>query len=150
MADVSIVDVKPMAICAVRVRTDIATWPSQFGRSLDKIWAAAKAGQIGKPGKNVMVYRNRADGLTDIECGAEAPFAFQPVGEIILTATPSGRVVTVAHFGDYRRLGDSHAAARTWAKANGHALQPVCWEIYDHWRDDPETVRTDIFHLLQA
>lgn len=126
----------------------MAAWPGQFRNSLDKIWAAAKAGQIQKPGRNVMVYRHRADGLTDIECGAEAPRAFQPVGEIVLSATPSGRAVTVAHFGDYRRLGASHDLAKAWGSEHGHTLQPVCWEIYDHWRDNPDTVRTDVFHLI--
>jgi effector-binding domain-containing protein len=144
----SVVDVKPIAICVVRVTTQIAAWPQQFGRSLDKIWAAAQAGQIQKPGKNVMVYRHRPDGLVDIECGAEAPEGFLPAGEIVASATPSGRAVTIAHVGDYRRLRESHDALTAWARQNGHALQPVCWEIYDHWRDNPETVRTDLFHLL--
>ena len=56
---------------------------------------------------------------------------------------------SLAHIGDYRRLGESHARLSGWARENGYTLHPVCWEIYDHWRDNPETIRTDLFHLIE-
>jgi hypothetical protein len=145
----SMIDAQATAIVVVRVRTTMAAWPGQFAQSLDKIWAAARSGQIQKPGRNVMVYRHRPDGLVDIECGAEMPPAFAPVGELTASTTPAGRAVTVAHVGDYRRLGGSHAALTAWARESGYVPRPVCWEIYDHWRDNPDTVRTDLFHLIE-
>ena len=35
-----------------------------------------------------------------------------------------------------------------WCDANGHARTGVRWEVYDHWRDDPDAFETAVFWLL--
>ena len=35
-----------------------------------------------------------------------------------------------------------------WCDANGHARTGVRWEVYDHWRDDPDSFETAVYWLL--
>ena len=51
--------------------------------------------------------------------------------------------------GAYQRLGDAHAAIRAWCAQQQRAFAGPNWEIYGHWTDDPEQVRTDVFYLLR-
>jgi effector-binding domain-containing protein len=144
----AVVDAAPRSLAVVKVTTRIANWPSEFRHSLDKVYAAVRAGQIQQAGHNVMVYRNRPDGLVDIDCGIDTAGPFDSVGEIVYSTTPTGPAVTATHIGPYHLLGNTHSAIVSWAKQNGHRLAPVCWEIYGDWHEDPAQLRTDIFHLL--
>jgi effector-binding domain-containing protein len=66
-----------------------------------------------------------------------------------LPATPAGTVACTVHMGAYQRLGDAHAAIRAWCAQQQRAFAGPNWEIYGHWTDDPEQVRTDVFYLLR-
>ena len=146
---ISIVDVSPRPIAAVRVTTVLSKWPSQFRHALDKVYDAVKAGRVRQTGQNVMVYRPRDNRLVDIECGVETDARFEPVGEVVYSETPSGLAVTTAHMGPYEQLGMSHNAVAEWSRQNGYRITGTCWEIYGDWSDDPAKLRTDIFHLAR-
>jgi hypothetical protein len=65
---------------------------------------------------------------------------------------PPGPAASLAHFGPYHTLGNTHAAIRDWCAANGHHLAGPNWEVYGHWQADwdanPSRIRTDVFYLL--
>lgn len=143
------VSVGPRPLAAVRVTTVLSRWPREFMHSLDKVYAAVRAGHIRQTGHNVMVYYPRTDGRVDIDCGVETEGRFQPVGEVAYCETPSGAAVTTAHIGPYDRLGASHSAIAAWSREHEHGLTGVCWEIYGDWEEDPAKLRTDLFHLVQ-
>ena len=145
---ISIVDASPSPIAVVRVTTLLSTWPREFMHTLDKVYAAVKAGHVRQSGQNVMVYRPRDSRLVDIECGVETPARFEPIGEVVYSETPSGLAVSTAHIGPYQQLGMSHNAVIDWSRQNGHPLTGTCWEIYGDWNEDPSKLRTDIFHLV--
>lgn len=65
-----------------------------------------------------------------------------------LSATPAGTVATTAHLGLYTRLPEAHEAVRQWCSTHKHRLAGPNWEVYDHWSDNPEKVRTDVYYLL--
>ena len=148
VGEITLVEVRPRPIAVVRVTTLLSKWPGEFGRTLDKVYAAVRAGRIQQGGHNVMVYRPRQDGLVDIECGIEVAGTFDGFGEIVCCETPEGRVATAAHIGPYQELGASHAAIREWSGMHGHRLSGTCWEIYGDWDADVTKLRTDLFHLL--
>jgi hypothetical protein len=35
-----------------------------------------------------------------------------------------------------------------WCDANGHTRTGVRFEVYDHWRDDPDSFETAVYWLL--
>jgi effector-binding domain-containing protein len=148
-SEISIVEAKPRPIAVVRITTVLATWPRQFMITLDKVYAAVKAGRVRQNGQNVMVYRSREDGQVDIECGVETEGRFEPAGEVVYSETPSGITVTTAHIGPYGKLGTSYAALKEWSSRNGYRLTGTCWEVYGDWHEDPAKLRTDIFYLVR-
>jgi len=148
--EISIVEAKPRPIAVVAVTTEISRWPKEFRHSLDKVYAAVKAGHVRQSGQNVMVYRSREDGRMDIECGVETEGRFDPVGEVVYRETPAGMAATMVHIGPYEELRRSHQAVVDWSRNNGHQLAGVCWEIYGDWNEDPAQLRTDIFQLVRV
>jgi hypothetical protein len=135
-AEISVIDVKPRPIAAISVTTELSKWPREFRHSLDKVYAAVKAGHVRQNGQNVMVYRSREDGRVDIECGIEIEQRLDPVGEVHFRETGSNG----AHIAPYEELGTS-------SRTNGYPFTGTRWEIYGDWHEDPMKLRTDIFYL---
>jgi effector-binding domain-containing protein len=147
--EITLVDALPRPLAVVRVTTVLSRWPGEFMKALDKVYAAVKAGKLEQNGHNVMVYRPRADGLVDIECGIDVSTRFEGLGEVVYSETPAGPAAKTAHIGPYQQLGMSHKAIAEWCRENGHSLTGTCWEIYGDWEQDPAKLRTDLFHLLE-
>ena len=137
-------------IAAVHARLPISAVPTSFGRYLDQVYAAARAGHVALDGRNVFVYRDAPGGPTEADVafgvGVTAPFA--ATGNVQPTAMPTGEVATTTHRGSYARLGDAHRAVVEWCRAHGRRLAGTRWEVYDHWTEDESQLRTDVFHLL--
>jgi effector-binding domain-containing protein len=145
----TLVEVLPRGIACVHVTTVLSQWPSEFMHSLNKVYAAIDAGRIRKRGHNVMVYRPRDDGSTDIECGVEVAGPFEPIGDVVYSETPSGLAVTMTHVGPYDQLGTSYEALARWSRDAGYNLSEICWEIYGDWDNDPARLCTDVFRLVK-
>jgi effector-binding domain-containing protein len=148
--EISVVDAGPRPLAVVRVTTFPSRWPSEFMKSLDKVYKAKRDGKIKQIGHNVMVYYPRGDNQVDIECGIEVPAAFDCYGEVFYSETPSGPTATITHVGPYHELGRSHKAIQDWIRQNNHQPTGICWEIYGDWHEDPTQLRTDIFHQLRS
>ena len=112
------------------------------------VWNAVKA-QQSKGGRHVAIYWNR-DIRLEVGVELEGPFEERP--PVLRSATPSGTVAAVTHFGPYNRLGAAHDAVQEWCRANGQRLAGPSWEIYGHWRDEwntnPSLIRTDVFYQI--
>ena len=80
--------------------------------------------------------------------GVEVGAPFEGSDGVLCSELPGGLVATTMHLGPYDRLGEAHDALHRWCRENGHALAGPSWEVYGHWDDDPERLRTDIFYLL--
>ena len=94
---------------------------SAYGRSPE-----LRAGGAEKAGHNVMLYK---DDVPNVEVGVQVAGPFPPVGQVVPSVLPAGRVVATVH---------------RWAAAHGHRLTRVRWEIYGDWSDDPAAVETEI------
>lgn len=140
------VTARPVAGVRARIgRGDVAR---EFGRHLDLVYAAGKAGQVQLDGQNIFIYgAGPGDDLSVAFCvGASA--AFTTAGRVEPMLTPQGVAATTAHIGDYGRLGEAHAAITSWCRANGRHMSGVSWEVYGHWHADPSQLRTDVYYLL--
>jgi effector-binding domain-containing protein len=141
--------VTPRQVAGVRARVPRGRVGQEFGRYLDQVYAAARAGAVTLDGQNVFIYRAAAaDQLTvDFCVGVTAPFG--GAGAVQPLETPGGAAAVTTHHGDYGRLGDANAAILAWCGANGRVPAGPSWEVYGHWHADPAQLRTDVYYLLQ-
>jgi len=88
----------------------------EFGRHLEQVYAAARAGAVHLDGQNIFIYRAAtADLLTvDFCVGVIAPFT--AVGAVVPLETPHGVAAMTTHYGDYGRLGEANAAILAWCR----------------------------------
>jgi len=147
---VTVQTARPRSIAAVRVRLPLRDVPRRFVEYLNQVYDAARSGTIELDGQNIFHYSGDAHGEADVEFGVGAKRAFAPTGAVVPSTTPSGRVATTTHWGDYAGLGVAHDAVVRWCKSQGLALAGPRWEVYGHWSDDPATLRTDIYYLLKV
>jgi effector-binding domain-containing protein len=115
------------------------------------VWNVIRSQQVSGAGRHVAVY---LDGQINLEVGVELDRPFAGHGEVVISATPPGPVVTTTHFGPYQLLGEAHEAIHRWCANNGYTLAGPNWEVYGHWKDewnsDPSKITTDVFYLLVA
>jgi effector-binding domain-containing protein len=115
-----------------------------------RVWTEVKKQGV-KAGRHVAIYWNRDIRL---EVGVELHGSFTDREPVVRSATPAGTVAVVRHLGPYNRLGEAHAAVRTWSEATGRTLAGPNWEIYGHWLDawntDPGSIITDVYYQIAA
>ena len=142
------VSAEPMA--AVAARTEFAGLPRAITGGLDKVYAVLRAGDFGPLGCNTVYY---APGMPmmNLLIGVRLSKPFPgPQGEVVAAETPAGDVVHAVYFGDYGKMKPAHDAAHEEAVRRGRRITGASWEVYGDWSDDPQTLRTDIYYLLQA
>jgi hypothetical protein len=142
-----IVVARPVA--GVHVQIPRGRVAEEFGRHLDKVYAAARAGAVQLDGQNIFIYRAAVEDQLIVEfcVGVTAPFA--AVGAVVPLETPHGVAAMTTHFGDYARLGEANAAILAWCRTKDRLLAGPSWEVYGHWHADPAKLRTEIYYLLQ-
>ena len=117
--------------------------------ALAALWFAA-AFALVQGGRNVAVYRGTGTSELDVEIGVEVGLGTSGGGEVVLSATPSGEAATVAHIGPYSLLMNANDAIKSWCAVNNREIAGPSWEVYGHWTDDAEKLRTDVFYLLKT
>jgi len=137
---VGIVESTPTAVVAAT--TTWAELPQRWGPMLDKVWtflrAEAPAG-LYTQGHNVMLYK---DDVPNLEVGVQVTGPFDPVGPVVASSLPGGRVASAIHTGPMVELGDTHDGVCAWCKSNGYRLTGVRWEVYGD--PDPSTGEFDV------
>lgn len=142
---VNLTSVTATSLLVVRRRSKLTELSKVVPDACGAVWDFIRRSQIASHGRNVAVYLNDR---IDMEVGVEVDGNAAAGGEVILSATPAGTVATTTHLGLYTRLPEAHQAIRQWCSANHHRLAGQNWEVYGHWIDDPEKLRTDVFYLL--
>ena len=129
---------------------DTTTWerfPTLWGELLDEVWGYVRGAGV-QAGRNVMVY---LDDVPNVEVGVELEGELAATsGRIVASALPRGRAATTVARGapSPEGIAAAHAAVVGWCDANGHARTGVRWEVYDHWRDDPDSFETAVYWQL--
>jgi len=147
---VSVENAAPRMIAAVHANMAIRDVPATFGRYLDQVYAAAKAGAVKLDGQNIFVYRDAPGrpGYADVAFGVGLAAPFTGAGNVQATPLPLGEAAHVTHRGSYAGIGAAHNAIKEWCNDHGRHRVGVRWEIYGHWTDNESELTTDIFHLL--
>ena len=146
---VSIVAASPTPTAVIRETTTWERFPTLWRELLDEVWGYVRAAGV-QGGRNVMVY---LDDAPNVEVGVEldGPLA-EPAGRIVASGLPQGRAATTIARGapSPDAIAGAHAAVIDWCDANGHTRTGVRWEIYGHWRDDPDSFEIAVYWLLAA
>jgi effector-binding domain-containing protein len=140
-----VVEARPTAV--IVQRTTWEAFPALWPVLLDEVWSAVRGRAEIAPGRNVMLYR---DDVPTVEIGAEAAGPFAPIGRVVPSSLPAGRVVTATHRGPYEGLGAAHRAAVEACDARGLRRLGPRWEVYGHWTPRPEDQVVEVFHLVAA
>ena len=143
------VNVVSRPVAGVRAQVPRGRVAQEFGRHLDQVYAAARAGAVHHDGQNIFIYRSAVgDRMTvDFCVGVTAPFS--AVGAVQPLETPHGPAAMTTHVGDYARLGEANAAILAWCRSNHRDPAGPSWEAYGHWNDDPAQLRTEVYYLLR-
>jgi effector-binding domain-containing protein len=144
---VSIVATRPTPTAVIREATTWERFPTLWGELLDEVWGYVRGAGV-QAGRNVMLY---LDDVPNVEVGVELEGTLaESSGRIVASALPEGSAATTVARGAPSREGiaAAHAAVVDWCDANGHARTGVRWEVYDHWRDDPDSFETAVYWLL--
>jgi effector-binding domain-containing protein len=142
---VSVKQLAPVSVAVVRRRVGKGEIPAFVMSSCGKVWNHLKAQNI-RGGHNIAIYW---DGAIHVEAGVETDAPFAESNEVVRSATPSGTVASVTHFGPYNGLRAAHETIDKWCQDNGYRSGPQ-WEVYGHWveewNSDPSKIRTDVYH----
>jgi effector-binding domain-containing protein len=144
---VSIVATDAAPTAVIRETTTWERFPTLWRELLDEIWGHVRGAGV-HAGRNVMLY---LDDVPNVEVGVELKGALAaPSGRIVASALPEGRAATTVARGapSPEGIAAAHTAVIEWCAANGHTRTDVRWEVYDHWRDDPDRFETAVYWLL--
>jgi GyrI-like small molecule binding protein len=142
--------VTPRPLAGVRARVTREQVGQEFGRYLDQVYAAARAGLVQLDGQNIFVYRACTGDQLTVDFGVGVTASFTAVGAVEPLFTPGGQAARTTHQGDYRGLGAANAAIAEWCRAHGRTLAGPSWEVYGHWNEDPAQLRTEVYYLLRS
>jgi effector-binding domain-containing protein len=149
---VTIEQLTPRLLAAVRRTAAPRDIPSAFKPALDLVWAfLGKHKGLRTDGHNVFLYHhvNRPEEGMPIDFGVEVTRPFEPEGDVCCVETPAGEAAVVRHVGPYRGLAKAHAALHAWCAANGRTIGAYSLEVYGDWSDDPTKLETTIQYLLR-
>ena len=153
--DVTLHQVASRPLAAAQARVKPQTLVPAIRPLFDEVYKYLNEAGVKERGLNVIVYWNEAgrnlldseEGLL-MEAGVEVEAALPQEGVVHAAATPAGRVASAVHVGPYDQMGKAHDAVRAWCAEQGHTLAGPNWEVYGHWNDDPQQLRTEVFYLL--
>jgi effector-binding domain-containing protein len=150
--DVTIEQLKPRLLAAVRRTAAPREIPSVFKPALDQVWAFLGRNKgLRTDGHNVFLYHHvdRPEAGMPIDFGVEVTRHFEPEGEVRCVETPAGAAAVVTRRGSYDGLHKAHSALHAWCAANGKTIGSHSLEIYGDWSDDPGKLETTIQYLLR-
>ena len=139
--------IDPVTTLIVRRRALPRELPVVVPSSCGYVWDFVRSTGIQGAGRHVALYLNDR---IDLEVGVEVTAPAAVSGDLAMSATPAGWVITTTHHGPYSGLHDAHAAIREWSRQHARRLAGPNWEVYGHWHDDPNQLRTDVFYALAA
>ncbi|MGZ6675520.1 MAG: AraC family transcriptional regulator [Solirubrobacteraceae bacterium] len=145
----SIVTTSAAPTAVIRETTTWERFPTLWGELLDEVWTYVRGAGV-QAGRNVMLY---LDDVPNVEVGVELEGTLTaPSGRVVASALPEGRAATTVARGapSPEGIAAAHGAVVNWCDANGHARTGVRWEVYDHWRDDPDSFETTVYWLLAS
>lgn len=150
------VELRTIATRPTAVVTQTTTWkefPGLWGQLLDEVYGFVRQRPELAPDDGPELWRNAFLYLDDkptVEIGVLVARSFEPHGRVVPSQLPGGEVAMAVHRGDYAQMGRTHQAVNDFIAAEGLVRLGPSWEIYGHWREDPNELETEIYYLVNA
>jgi len=151
-ATVSVQQVQPRKLAAVRRQVAIGEVGTAWGAALDQVWKFLRTQPgLRTDGHNIFLYHHPAarNLPMNVDFGVEVTRGFDASGEVYPTETPAGEAAAALHVGGYDRLHEAHDAIHAWAQAHNRTFAGQSWEIYGDWSDDASKLETTVIYLLK-
>jgi effector-binding domain-containing protein len=141
------VDAQPTVV--IPETTTWEAYPGLWPRLLDEVWSAVRPRRSElAPGRNVMLYRDDVPNVeVGVEVGAELDAAGAPLGRVVASTLPAGRVAMTTHRGSWD-AGPAHRALIEACDRLGLERVGPRWEIYGHF-DAPGDEEVEIYYLVR-
>ena len=129
-----------------------------FDEGLSALFPAISKRSVKPAGPVFSLHHRMPTKTTDLEVGLpiDAPFSGQiDAGEDFIiepSVMPAGKVAAISHVGPYAGLPGAWGSFMQKLAADGHRIGVPFWEVYltEPGPDvDPETLRTDLYVLLE-
>jgi effector-binding domain-containing protein len=125
--------------------TTWAEYPQVWRRLLDEVWSVVRADGSITAGRNVMLYN---DDTPNVEVGVEVDAPFEPIGRVVCSSLPEGRVAMTTHRGSFD-VAAAHESVVAACDAWGLERVGPRWEIYGHW-NKPGDEEVEIYYLVRS
>jgi len=146
VSDVRVAETRPVALAVIRGEAKQSDLPVVIPAACGEVWTYAREAGLESPGRHVAVY---LDDRITFECGVEVGAPFEGSDRVVPSTTPGGTTASVTLTGPYSGLSDAHRTIVEWSRASGRGLAGPSWEVYGHWAEDPEQLRTEVHYLLR-
>jgi effector-binding domain-containing protein len=138
-------EIEPRPTAVISQATTWEEFPALWRTLLDEVWEAVRGHELIRPGRNVMLYK---DDVPNVEIGVEAAAAFPPIGRVVSSALPAGRVLTATHRGPFDEVGAAHEAVVRACDERGLRRRGPRWEIYGHWDERDPRPEVEVYYLV--
>jgi effector-binding domain-containing protein len=143
--NVSLRTVQAHPTAVIAATTSWEEYPDVWPRLLDEVWSVVGPRRAEMaPGRNVMFY---TDDVPNVEVGVEVTGSFLPLGRIIASTLPAGRVAMVTHRGSWD-IGSAHRAVIDECDRLGLERVGPRWEIYGHY-SAPGDEEVEVYYLVR-
>ena len=145
----SIVATSAAPTAVIRETTTWERFPTLWRELLDEVWGYVRGAEV-QAGRNVMLY---LDDVPTVEVGVELEGALRALGPRRGVRAAGG---PRRDDGRPRRSLTPRASRRRTPRSSNGATPTatprtgVRWEVYDHWRDDPDSFETAVYWLLAS
>jgi len=130
---VNVQTVHPRKLAAVRREVAPGAVGSAWGPAVGKVWDFIRSQPgLWTDGHNIFLYHHAAKGESamTVDFGVQVTRAFPQSGEVFATETPAGKVASALHVGPYERMGETHEAIQSWARAR---IILRIWMSHSRW-----------------
>ena len=117
---------------------------SRFMACYDSVYAFLRGGtRVTQTGQNIALYEQDQR----MEIGVEVDRIFDPVGPVVSSRLPGGRIAHEIHTTGYGDLSRTYDAIREWCEASVQHTTGIQWEVYSD-PDGSGHVNVEICYLL--
>ena len=148
MSEYTIVTVDEQPTAAVKSDVEMAEMPNVERSARARIADVLPSLNVGPVGDNFTLCRTPRNGKMHYEPGVIVARAFEPIGDVVPSKLPGGRVVRHLLIGPFDQLPQAWPALFSWCSTQGLKLEGTFWQIYSPTVTDPSRQETTLFALL--